>query len=74
MALIFSPLTDDILKGPFQPYPRSVFLMLQDNQGTAEMDKEIDTAVCKILDEEGFGILKATTKRQTKDYLEKLSN
>ena len=29
MLLIFSPLTEDALEGPYQPIPKGVFLMLQ---------------------------------------------
>lgn len=72
MALIFSPLTEDILEGPFKPYPRGVFIMLQDNKGTPEVDREMDSVVCNTLKVHDFKPLKATTKRGTKDFLEKI--
>lgn len=72
MALIFSPLTEDILEGPFQPYPRGAFIMLQDNNGTPKVDKEMDELVCDTLVNAGYTPHKATTKRGTKDFLEKI--
>ncbi len=72
MALIFSPLSEDILEGPFKPYPRGAFIMLQDNEGTPEIDRDMDSATIEILKEQSFLPLKATTKRGTKDFLEKI--
>lgn len=72
MALIFSPLTEDLLEGPFKPYPRGVFVMLQDNKGTPEVDYEMDEVICDVLKKHSFTPLKATSKRGTKDFLEKI--
>lgn len=72
MALIFSPLTEEILEGPFQPYPRGAFIMMQDNIGTPQVDRDIDDIICKSLQSKHFKPHKATTKRGTKDFLEKI--
>ncbi len=72
MSLIFSPLSEDILEGPFQPYPRGAFIMLQDNEGTPIVDKEMDTVVSEYLLTSNFTPLKATSKRASKDFLEKI--
>ena len=72
MALIFSPLTEDALEGPYQPIPKGVFLMLQLGEGTSQLEIEMDNAVSSVLDERKFIPTRATTQRSQKDYLVKI--
>jgi len=72
MSLIFSPLTEDALEGPYQPIPRGVFLMLQLGEGISLLETRMDTAVCETLKRRRFNPVKATTRRGHKDYLEKI--
>jgi hypothetical protein len=72
MPLIFSPLSEEILEGPFQPYPRTAFIMMQDNRGTVKMEREIEKAVCQALKKKNFDAKKASELRGTKDFLNKI--
>lgn len=72
MSLIFSPLTEDALEGPYEPLPRGVFIMLQLGQGISRLEEDMDRTVCTILRQKRFNPIKATTKRGQKDYLVKI--
>ncbi len=72
MSLIFSPLTEDALEGPYEPLPRGVFIMLQLGEGISKVEENMDETVCKILTRKKFNPIKATTERGQKDYLVKI--
>lgn len=72
MPLLFSPLSDDILEGPFKPYPRSVFVMLHSGKGVSRLEEDIDAAVCSCLRQLRYDVKKASRQAGTKDYLEKI--
>lgn len=72
MALIFSPLTEDALEGPYQPIPKGVFLMLQLGEGKSQLESEMDNGVSKVLNQRKFVELRASTQRSQKDYLVKI--
>ena len=72
MPLLFSPLSDDILEGPFKPYPRSVFVMLHSGKGVSRLEENIDAIVCSSLAALKYDVKKASRQTGTKDYLEKI--
>ena len=72
MALIFSPLTEDALEGPYQPLPKGVFLMLQLGEGVSKLESEMDKAVNSVLVRKKFNPIRATSERGQKDYLVKI--
>lgn len=72
MPLIFSPLTEDALEGPYKPIPKGVFLMLQLGEGISKLEEEMDSVVCDILRKKRFYPIRATTRPSQKDYLEKI--
>ena len=72
MSLIFSPLTEDVLEGPFKPLPKSVFLMLQIGKGVSKLEEDMEKSICATLKQKRFNPIKATTVRGHKDYLEKI--
>lgn len=72
MALIFSPLTEDALEGPYKPLPKGVFLMLQLGEGISKLEEDMDSTICEILKRKQFDPIKATTRCGQKDYLEKI--
>lgn len=45
MALIFSPLSEDVLEGPYEPKPRSVFVMAPLGAGKSQIETEMDQAL-----------------------------
>lgn len=72
MALIFSPLTEDALEGPYQPFPKGVFLMLQLGDGVSQLESEMDKVVESVLGQRKFKAIRATSERGQKDYLVKI--
>lgn len=72
MALIFSPLSEDALEGPYQPLPKGVFLMLQLGEGKSQLEAEMDTVVTNVLNQRNFNAIRATSQRSQKDYLVKI--
>lgn len=72
MALIFSPVTEDVLEGPFKPLPRHAFLMLHDNEQRADEDRDLERIVCEALGARAFTPIRATDVGGTGDYLEKI--
>jgi len=72
MALIFSPLSEDILSGAFIPFPKSAFLMMQDNEGTPQLDSEMERIARTEFHGLGFDLRKASEEAGTKDFLEKI--
>ena len=72
MALLFSPLSDDILEGPFKPYPQGVFVMLHSGRGVSKLEQDMDAVVCKCLSRLKYDVKKASRQSGTKDYLEKI--
>lgn len=67
MAIIFSPFTEDVLEGPYQPILRGVFLMLQLGKGTSQLETEMDNAVSGVLASRKCIPTRASTKRSQKD-------
>lgn len=72
MSLIFSPLSEDVLEGPFTPQPKGVFIMLQLGEGISKLESNIDKIVCGVLLKRHFTVIKSSTVRGHKDYLEKI--
>jgi hypothetical protein len=72
MALIFSPITEDVLEGPFQPAPKSVFMMLQLGPPRSQLETEMDATVASVLRMKKFDAVYATSVPGNKDYLDKI--
>ena len=72
MPLLFSPLSEGILEGPFKPHPRSVFVMLHSGQDVSGLEERIDAVVCACLARMKHDVKKASRHSGTKDYLEKI--
>lgn len=72
MALIFSPITEDILEGPYQPKPKAAFMMLQQADDVSDVEIDMDTIVTDVLNKRKLTPLRATTERGQKDYLDKI--
>jgi hypothetical protein len=72
MPLLFSPLSEGILEGPFKPYPRSAFVMLHSGRRVADVEVRIDAVVCSCLARLDHPVRKAARQSGTKDYLEKI--
>jgi hypothetical protein len=72
MAILFSPLSEGILEGPFQPFPRSAFIMLHSANKVSPLEKEMDLLVTRRLVRLKHPVKKASRQSGTKDYLEKI--
>ena len=72
MALFFSPVSQDVVEGPFQPRPRHAFLMLHSSKKRSSLDEDIEAAVCDALDRMSFTPIRATDVGGTGDYLDKI--
>ncbi|HYJ88107.1 MAG TPA: hypothetical protein VEW46_18715 [Pyrinomonadaceae bacterium] len=72
MPLLFSPTSEDILEGPFKPYPRNAFMMLHSGTNVSASEAKIDAVVCRCLSKLKHPIRKASRQRGTKDYLDKI--
>ena len=72
MAFLFSPVSQDVLEGPFQPRPRHAFLMLHSGERRSRLDREMDATVCAALDEAGLTPLRAADVGGVGDYLDKI--
>ncbi|MDQ3820285.1 MAG: hypothetical protein M3362_21745 [Acidobacteriota bacterium] len=72
MPLLFSPLSEGILEGPFKPLPKSAFIMLHSGKNVSEVEDSMDAIVCKCLAQLKHPIKKAARQSGTKDYLEKI--
>lgn len=72
MPLIFSPLSEDILEGPFKPNPRSVFVMRQLGTNVDQGDNAMFQTVDDVLHEMEFKPFTAASQRRQKDFLDKI--
>jgi hypothetical protein len=72
MALLFSPISEALLEGPFRPFPRSAFLMLHSGSKVAPIEREMDSLTVKRLGRLKHPVKKAARQPGTKDYLEKI--
>ncbi|WP_420454036.1 hypothetical protein [Rubrivirga sp.] len=72
MALVFSPVTQDVMEGPFQPRPRHAFLMLHSAERRSRLDRELESSTASVLQESGVTAIRATDIGGTGDYLEKI--
>lgn len=72
MPLLFSPLSEGILEGPFKPFPKSAFIMLHSGKNVSEAELKIDAVLGKCLARLKHPIQKAARHSGTKDYLEKI--
>jgi hypothetical protein len=72
MPLLFSPLSEGILEGPFKPYPRSAFIMLHSGKDVSGLEENIDSVACNCLSQMRHIARKASRQSGTKDYLEKI--
>src|SRR5436309_15105632 len=72
MPLIFSPLSEDVLEGPFKPLPRTAFIMLHSSRKVSPIEAEIDRIVCDCFTRLDHPVIKATRSVGTKDFLEKI--
>lgn len=74
MAIIFSPVTQDVLEGSFQPRPRHAFIMAHSAEQIADEDEGLAAVAIEELERSGFEPIKATDIPGTGDYLEKIIN
>ena len=72
MALVFSPVSQDVIDGPFQPRPRHAFLMLHSGERRSRLDRELEHSVCEALDDAGLTGLRAADVPGVGDYLDKI--
>lgn len=72
MPLLFSPISDGLLEGPFKPYPKSAFIMLHSGKYVSRIEENMDSVVCACLKRLRHDIKKASRESGTKDYLEKI--
>lgn len=72
MALLFSPVSQDVIEGPFQPRPRHAFLMLHSGERRSRLDREMDGSVCSALAGAGLVPLRAADVGGVGDYLDKI--
>lgn len=72
MPLIFSPLSEEILEGPFKPLPRTAFIMLHSSRKVSPIEAEMDRIVCDCFTRLDHPVIKATRSAGTKDFLEKI--
>lgn len=72
MALIFSPVTQDVIEGPFLPRPGCAFLMLHSGTRRSRLDRDLETHVDDALAALGLKGLRATDVPGTGDYLDKI--
>jgi hypothetical protein len=72
MAIIFSPVTQDVIEGPFIPRPRHAFVMMHSAEHISEAEKRVEAVVVDELADRNFSPIKATDVGGTTDYLEKI--
>jgi hypothetical protein len=72
MPLIFSPLSEDVLEGPFESKPRRAFVMLHSGKTISAIEKKMDKVIFTSLKRLRHPVEKAVTPGGTKDYLEKI--
>ncbi len=72
MPLVFSPVTQDVIEGPFTPRPGHAFLMLHSGDRRSRLDRELEGNVVESLDDAGFTAIRAADIGGTGDYLEKI--
>ena len=72
MALIFSPITEDVLEGPYKPLPKTVFLMIQLGDGRSRLESDMQIAVSDVIARKNLTQIDVTTERSQKDYLDKI--
>ena len=72
MPLLFSPISDGLLEGPFKPLPRTAFIMLHSGRYVSRIEENIDRVVCGCLKRLRQEPIKASRQTGTKDYLEKI--
>ena len=72
MALIFSPIAQDVLEGPYQPKPRCAFMMIQLGEGVSQLESEMDDVVTSVLTRRKLPPVRASSERGQKDYLDKI--
>jgi hypothetical protein len=72
MPLLFSPLSEGILEGPFKPFPRSAFIMLHSSRNVSKAEEQMDQVVSNCLARLDHPVRKASRQSGTKDYLEKI--
>lgn len=72
MAIVFSPVTQDVLEGAFQPRPRHAFVMAHSGDALAPDHVSLLSVAVAESSRAGFVPLKATEVPGTGDYLEKI--
>lgn len=70
--MIFSPLDEEALDGPYKPLPRGAFLMLHLGQGRSLVEAEMEGAVTQVLKGKRFKPYNAASERGQKDFLAKI--
>jgi hypothetical protein len=72
LTIIYSPVDQEELTGPYKPYPRSAFLMLQANVATPPEGRQMEALVREQLAAHRVRVLTAAEVRRTADYLRKI--
>lgn len=72
MALLYNPLDGSELDEPVQPYPRSAFLMIHDNDRVAAVEARMQLIAREELANAGFEARAASGLRRSGDYLSKI--
>lgn len=72
MALVFSPLSEEILDpGPRSLFPKSVFMMRQLGE-PPEIDRQMTALTTEVFDVAGISVLDANSSIGGKDFLERI--
>jgi hypothetical protein len=72
MALLYSPLDGSELNEPVQPYPRSAFLMIHDNDRVSAVEARMQVIAREELMAAGFDAKAASGLRRSGDFLSKI--
>ncbi len=72
MAIIFSPVTQDVISGPYKPRPLHAFIMVHSAEHVADVEEKLHAVVREELKRKKFTPFKAADVGGTSDYLEKI--
>ncbi|MFI4987279.1 MAG: hypothetical protein ACHQF3_07545 [Alphaproteobacteria bacterium] len=72
MAIIFSPLANEEMRGAFKPRPGCAFMMIHSARAIAPIEREIEKRVAMRLHERDLDTIMASGTFGSKDYLDKI--